>query len=48
MTSSAVFITDHAWPDLEIEREVIEGAGLRMVASRAGHNPCNTLPLDRS
>jgi D-3-phosphoglycerate dehydrogenase len=30
-----VFITDYAWPDLEIEREVIEGAGYRLVAGPA-------------
>jgi len=27
-----VFITDYAWPDVEIERRVIEGAGFRLVA----------------
>src|SRR5215213_8693072 len=27
-----VFITDYAWPDVEIEREVIEGAGFTLVA----------------
>jgi D-3-phosphoglycerate dehydrogenase len=32
---STVLITDHAWPDLEIERAVIEGAGFRMVAGPA-------------
>jgi D-3-phosphoglycerate dehydrogenase len=35
MTRTTVFVTDHAWPDLEIERAVIEGAGLRMVAGPA-------------
>lgn len=30
-----VLITDHAWPDLAIERAVIEGAGLRLVAGPA-------------
>jgi D-3-phosphoglycerate dehydrogenase / 2-oxoglutarate reductase len=30
-----VFITDYAWPDVEIERKVIEGAGLRLVAGPA-------------
>ena len=29
---STVFITDYAWPDVEIERGVIEGAGFRLVA----------------
>jgi D-3-phosphoglycerate dehydrogenase len=32
---STVLITDHAWPDLDIERAVIEGAGFRMVAGPA-------------
>jgi D-3-phosphoglycerate dehydrogenase / 2-oxoglutarate reductase len=32
---STVLITDHAWPDLEIERAVIEGAGFRVVAGPA-------------
>src|SRR5262245_37307347 len=27
-----VFITDYAWPDTEIERAVIEGAGFELVA----------------
>src|ERR1044072_681174 len=33
-TSAAptVFITDYAWPDVEIERSVIEGAGFRLAA----------------
>jgi D-3-phosphoglycerate dehydrogenase len=39
MTSAAdsrtVFITDYAWPDVEIERGVIEGAGFRLVAGPA-------------
>jgi D-3-phosphoglycerate dehydrogenase / 2-oxoglutarate reductase len=30
-----VLITDYAWPDLAIERAVIEGAGLRLVAGPA-------------
>jgi len=30
-----VFITDYAWPDVEIERQVIEGAGFRLVAGPA-------------
>jgi D-3-phosphoglycerate dehydrogenase len=32
---STVFITDYAWPDVEIERKVIEGAGFRLVAGPA-------------
>jgi D-3-phosphoglycerate dehydrogenase len=32
---TTVLITDHAWPDLEIERSVIEGAGFRMAAGPA-------------
>jgi D-3-phosphoglycerate dehydrogenase len=30
-----VFITDYAWPDVEIERAVIEGAGFRLVTGPA-------------
>jgi D-3-phosphoglycerate dehydrogenase / 2-oxoglutarate reductase len=30
-----VFITDYAWPDVEIERQVIEGAGFKLVAGPA-------------
>jgi D-3-phosphoglycerate dehydrogenase / 2-oxoglutarate reductase len=30
-----VFITDYAWPDVEIERAVIEGAGFRLAAGPA-------------
>jgi D-3-phosphoglycerate dehydrogenase len=32
---STVLITDHAWPDLAIERSVIEGAGFRVAAGPA-------------
>jgi len=32
---STVFITDYAWPDVEVERRVIEGAGFRLVAGPA-------------
>jgi D-3-phosphoglycerate dehydrogenase / 2-oxoglutarate reductase len=35
----AVFITDYAWPDVEIERSVIESAGLRLVAGPATPAP---------
>jgi D-3-phosphoglycerate dehydrogenase / 2-oxoglutarate reductase len=35
----AVVITDYAWPDLDIERSVIEGAGLRLVAGPAAPAP---------
>jgi D-3-phosphoglycerate dehydrogenase / 2-oxoglutarate reductase len=37
MTSDrrTVLITDYAWPDVEIERNVIEGAGFRLVAGPA-------------
>jgi D-3-phosphoglycerate dehydrogenase len=34
-----VLITDYAWPDTEIEREVIEGAGFRLVAGPAEPAP---------
>jgi D-3-phosphoglycerate dehydrogenase len=36
---STVFITDYAWPDVEIERRVIEGAGFRLVAGPATPAP---------
>lgn len=32
---TTVLITDHAWPELEIERAVIEGAGFRLAAGPA-------------
>jgi D-3-phosphoglycerate dehydrogenase len=32
---STVFITDYAWPDVEIERAVIEGAGFELAAGPA-------------
>jgi D-3-phosphoglycerate dehydrogenase len=35
MKSATVLITDHAWPDLDIERAIIEDAGLRLVAGPA-------------
>ncbi len=35
MNLHTVFITDHAWPDLDIERSVLESAGLRVVAGPA-------------
>lgn len=34
-----VFITDHAWPDLALERGLIEGAGHRLVAGTAAALP---------
>jgi D-3-phosphoglycerate dehydrogenase / 2-oxoglutarate reductase len=34
-----VFITDYAWPNVEIERQVIEGAGFRLVAGPAAPAP---------
>ncbi len=39
---STVFITDYAWPDVEIERKVIEGAGFRLVAGPATPAPAAT------
>ena len=35
MSPPTVLITDHAWPDLAIERAVIEAAGARLVAGPA-------------
>jgi len=35
MSAETILITDYAWPDLEIERGVIEGAGLKMVSGPA-------------
>src|SRR6185369_8725685 len=32
---STVLITDYAWPDVEVERRVIEGGGFRLVAGPA-------------
>ena len=36
---STVFITDYAWPDVEIERAVIEGAGFELAAGPAAPAP---------
>lgn len=36
---STVLITDYAWPDVEIERAVIEGAGFELVAGPAAPAP---------
>lgn len=33
---STILITDHPWPDVELERSLIEGAGLTMVAGGHG------------
>lgn len=35
MNRDTVLVTDRAWPDLVIERAVVEGAGLRLVAGPA-------------
>lgn len=35
MTAATVLVTDHAWPDLDIERGVLESAGMRLVAGPA-------------
>ena len=34
-----VLLTDYAWADLEIEREIIEGAGFRLVTGRSSSPP---------
>lgn len=36
---STVLITDYAWPDLEMERKVIESAGFRLVAGPSAPAP---------
>ena len=33
--AATVLVTDHAWPDLAIERAIVEGAGLRLAAGPA-------------
>lgn len=38
-----VLITDRAWPDLDIERAVIEGAGLALVAGPATALPASEI-----
>ncbi|WP_043458529.1 C-terminal binding protein [Azohydromonas australica] len=43
MTASTVLVTDFAWPDLDIERDVLEGAGLRLVAGPASPAPADTI-----
>ena len=40
---TTVLITDHAWPDLAIERAVIEGAGFRVVAGSAAPANAQTI-----
>lgn len=35
MPAGTVLITDYAWPDIEIERAILEAAGLRVVAGPA-------------
>lgn len=35
MSTPTILITDHAWPDLAIEREIIEAAGFRLAAGPA-------------
>lgn len=39
----AVLLTDYAWPDLTIERELIEGAGFELVAGPAVAAPAATI-----
>jgi len=43
MTQPTVLITDYAWPDLAIEREVIEGAGLRLMAGSPDPAPADRI-----
>jgi len=38
-SSNTVLITDYAWPDLSIEKEIIEGAGFKLVAGPADAAP---------
>ena len=35
MSTATILITDHAWPDLAIERQIIQSAGFRLVAGPA-------------
>ena len=37
-----VLLTDHAWPDIDLERSIIEGAGLRLVSG-----PSAALPVEQ-
>jgi D-3-phosphoglycerate dehydrogenase / 2-oxoglutarate reductase len=41
--SAKVLITDYAWPDLEIERNIIEGAGLSMASGPATPASAHTI-----
>ncbi len=38
-----VLITDYAWPDLSIERHIIEGAGLRLAAGPSAPASAQTI-----
>jgi len=38
-SSKNVLVTDYAWPDLSIEKEIIEGAGFKLVAGPADPSP---------
>jgi D-3-phosphoglycerate dehydrogenase / 2-oxoglutarate reductase len=40
---NTVLITDYAWPDISIEREVVEHAGLELVAGPANPAPADTI-----
>lgn len=41
--AATVLITDYAWPDTSIEREIIEGAGLRLVTGPAAPAPASEI-----
>lgn len=43
LLEQTVLITDYAWADLEIERQIIEGAGFRLAAGPSSPAPAETI-----
>lgn len=43
--TAKVLITDHAWPDIEVERRIIEGTGMALVAGPSA--PANAETIER-
>ncbi|HEY7813996.1 MAG TPA: C-terminal binding protein [Nakamurella sp.] len=43
MTPQTVLLTDRAWPDADVEREVLEAGGFRLVAGPADPAPAGTV-----
>ena len=39
--SDTVFLTDYAWPDDSVERDIVESAGMRLVSGPAAPLPAS-------